>query len=177
MNTVQKGFTLIELMIVIAIVGILASVALPAYDTYKNKAKASEVIGGAAACRSTISEKAPFLLKLPAAGGWGCESPNGNGEYVGAIQTSESGVVQVAIANSSDLGLDGSNDFIYYVPSSTVVNVSNPNPTQLQVSGGAIPEVQEWICYSHDADTARVMPGNCAGIASSDITGLTYAQL
>lgn len=56
MKTVQKGFTLIELMIVVAIIGILAAVALPAYQDYTARAKASELILAASSARTCVTE-------------------------------------------------------------------------------------------------------------------------
>ena len=54
----QQGFTLIELMIVVAIIGILASVALPAYQDYTARSKMSEVILAGSPCRAAVSEAA-----------------------------------------------------------------------------------------------------------------------
>ncbi|MEY6460436.1 pilin, partial [Neisseria gonorrhoeae] len=65
MNTLQKGFTLIELMIVIAIVGILAAVALPAYQDYTARAQVSEAILLAEGQKSAVTEYYPNHGKWP----------------------------------------------------------------------------------------------------------------
>jgi len=67
MNRVQQGFTLIELMIVVAIIGILAAVALPAYQDYTVRAKLSEVVGLAAAAKTSVSEYYVTMGEMPAA--------------------------------------------------------------------------------------------------------------
>jgi type IV pilus assembly protein PilA len=56
MKSLQKGFTLIELMIVVAIIGILAAVALPAYQDYTVRARASEVLLAASSARTSVTE-------------------------------------------------------------------------------------------------------------------------
>ncbi|ENW89076.1 MULTISPECIES: pilin [Acinetobacter] len=72
MKTVQKGFTLIELMIVVAIIGILAAVALPAYQDYTVRAKVSEAILAGSACRTAVTEAIQNGI-VPTKGNWGCE--------------------------------------------------------------------------------------------------------
>ena len=99
MKAAQKGFTLIELMIVVAIIGILAAVALPAYQDYTARAKMSEAILAASACRTSVTESTQSSSILPIAGNWGCESKSGVqvSKYVTSIATNGAGAIQVVV--------------------------------------------------------------------------------
>ncbi|EPI8148930.1 pilin [Neisseria gonorrhoeae] len=94
MNTLQKGFTLIELMIVIAIVGILAAVALPAYQDYTARAQVSEAILLAEGQKSAVTEYYLNNGKWPANNGdAGVASASDiKGKYVKEVEV-EKGVV------------------------------------------------------------------------------------
>ncbi|EMT8539009.1 pilin, partial [Neisseria gonorrhoeae] len=102
MNTLQKGFTLIELMIVIAIVGILAAVALPAYQDYTARAQVSEAILLAEGQKSAVTE---YYLNH---GEWpenntsaGVASASDiKGKYVKEVKV-EKGVVTATMASSN----------------------------------------------------------------------------
>ena len=163
MKVLQKGFTLIELMIVVAIIGILAAVALPAYQDYTARAKMSEAILAASACRTSITETVQSATTLPAAGQWGCESTVANAlpvsKYVNEIQTNAVGEVLVIVDN---IGPDVNTKSIILKPWADAAGTTVPT------AGSAI---ARWDCGPNPANAAppidKFLPGSCRAVIVS----------
>jgi len=106
MKRVQQGFTLIELMIVVAIIGILAAVALPAYQDYTIRARVSEAVLATSQCRTAVSE----IYQTANAGAtigpnnWGCGEGSTTTQYVASIATNADGKITVTTSANASLG-------------------------------------------------------------------------
>jgi len=142
----QKGFTLIELMIVVAIIGILAAVALPAYQDYTVRARMSEVILAASQCRTSITEtyQTNNANSLPEAGKWGCEAATPTTKFVANIATSQRGDINVTV-NTNNLAQVAGSVILSPQPSGTITNGI--------VSG--------WLCGPSASTIAKYLPGSC----------------
>ena len=148
----QAGFTLIELMITVAIVGVLATVALGQYSNYTRRARLSEVLLAATHCKDSISEGYLSMTSAPAAGGWGCESSTVTTRYAGAVQTSADGVVRVAVTNV-DPAING--HYLHLVP------VKFDGSTPMSSSSDLGSRVFQWVCGSDLQALRTALPPNC----------------
>lgn len=141
---VQKGFTLIELMIVVAIVGILAAVALPAYSDYTTRAQVSEAFSVANPVKAAVAEVYSSTGSLP--GTNAAALVNAAGDYatskVATVTVGTSGVITIALEAFG--GVDDADSIVL---------------TPTAAAGGI-----QWACSSTNVE-AKYLPSNCSSSA------------
>jgi type IV pilus assembly protein PilA len=151
MKRIQQGFTLIELMIVVAIIGILAAVALPAYQDYTNKAKVAEVVLAASQCRTIVSEVYQTATTGPGADSWGCnENSSSQSKFVQRVNTDANGVITVTTQGFGDAALNGK---------TITLTPQLANGTAMTVANLGTP-VAQFSCKPGTLDK-KYLPGSC----------------
>ena len=147
-RNVQKGFTLIELMIVVAIIGILAAVALPAYQDYTVRAKVTEGLSLASSAKTAVAENAANAA--PFASGWTAPAATKNVASVAIAQATG------AITITYDNAIDGGKTLVLYpVDGSTAAGVALAGTATASTvpTAGSI----TWICMSTGTTTANAV--------------------
>ena len=141
-RSIQKGFTLIELMIVVAIIGILAAVALPAYQDYTVRARVSEALVLASSAKTAVTENAATGKDLAAG--------------IGSIS---------ATSNVASMTVASNNGVISVVTSSAAKSISlalTPTAGGSGLTSGTVPEGNiSWKCSISDSTKAKYVPSEC----------------
>jgi type IV pilus assembly protein PilA len=144
----QKGFTLIELMIVIAIIGILAAIAIPAYQDYTIRSKVSEGLNMAGAAKLAVSETYQSLGSMPSSGNTSFGLPAAasiQGTYVSAITVGSTGVITITYNNN--------------VGGNPTANGEEIDLTPNTASVGSV----QWTCTANATNQMpnKYLPANC----------------
>jgi type IV pilus assembly protein PilA len=154
----QAGMTFVELMSVVAIIGIIATIAMPNIKNYVARAKVSEAILAFTSCRAAVSEV--YVSgggTLPGEGNWGCESSNSS-KFVDSISTSEEGIIKVRLSPAVGDARIANADI-------TMAPINRSGQVMSEADVGT--SVYRWRCGSAIDETdldPNFLPGTCRGI-------------
>jgi type IV pilus assembly protein PilA len=138
-HKLQRGFTLIELMIVVAIVGILAAIAIPQYQEYTVRSRITEGLNLASSVKTAVAETFQSTAAMPTTNASAGVSDTIASKYVTSVQVGASGAITVTYNNTVG-GSQGGNTIIF-VPSASASAV-------------------DWTCNTGTVE-ARYRPANC----------------
>lgn len=158
-SQISKGFTLIELMIGIAIIGVLSAIAIPAFQDYLNRSKVTELLNIAQSCKAGVIEFAASTNVWPSSSAdAGCQSAvAANSKYSETLTLGAQGKILVSFKNNQVASGLGTGQFIALVPWSGAGRHTS-----------AVAPIGQWRCVTNvTGDLLRYIPAACR---NADVT-------